>query len=584
MDVADEDSIYQKLASTRHPTTMRRLNNANRFDKTICMFMDWCQQGDVTFAEFFLKDCKANPNQCAIDGRFALGVAAETGQLHVCKMLVEKYGADPYFTNSAGETAVHRLAYHCGGHVDVLEWFAETKGFESLLTAPRKDGWTVGHLAAQYCKDDLIKWLASKDEKYLSVKTPNGLDALQIATNNLLRQQRGTPSYAPHKATFDVLTARTRENSKKALGTWNWKNATKQLFFAIRTQHHFNVDRVERLILDKGVNVNFFNDGRSSPLFNAILRDDVKLLKRFVEEFGADPWMKSECGITAASCAMLSPAPNAPKIIKYFLEMPDLDVRQTVCNDTSMEGFTLAHLAAKRNDIEALMILSNRGADLVAKSTFNFTPLELANLENAADAIRFLKRWPQQKQQTKFDQQDQNTLKRLAAAEAQRQKASEDELKRDKQMSDVLYQDVRRFMLAKYAERQQEIKQKGNDFFVKNDFGNAIELYTKAIAEDPKNLAAAPIFSNRSFSYFNLGKFEEAYRDGKLAIETDPKWAKGYLRCGQAAAKLSKTAEAISLVEKFMELDPNAKSEEVVVKLLNELKEKFTAESETSLD
>lgn len=72
-----------------------------------------------------------------------------------------------------------------------------------------------------------------------------------------------------------------------------------------------------------------------------------------------------------------------------------------------------------------------------------------------------------------------------------------------------------------------ELKQKGNQSFSKQEYTEAIEFYTQAIAVCPMEHT---LFSNRSISYSKLGKFIEALADANRCIELKPNFARGYLR------------------------------------------------------
>jgi tetratricopeptide (TPR) repeat protein len=51
----------------------------------------------------------------------------------------------------------------------------------------------------------------------------------------------------------------------------------------------------------------------------------------------------------------------------------------------------------------------------------------------------------------------------------------------------------------------------------------AIEWYTKALAEDP---SAHAVHTNRAAAYFNTSQLDEALADAQRAVHLEPKWTK----------------------------------------------------------
>jgi stress-induced-phosphoprotein 1 len=78
-------------------------------------------------------------------------------------------------------------------------------------------------------------------------------------------------------------------------------------------------------------------------------------------------------------------------------------------------------------------------------------------------------------------------------------------------------------------------REKGNDFFKKNQFPDAVKCYTEAIKRnpsDPRN------YSNRAASYAKLMALPEAEKDCDEAIKLDEKFIKAYIR--KAAIQFTK--------------------------------------------
>ena len=70
-------------------------------------------------------------------------------------------------------------------------------------------------------------------------------------------------------------------------------------------------------------------------------------------------------------------------------------------------------------------------------------------------------------------------------------------------------------------------KELGNAAFKAQDFNKAVEHYTEALQATPNEHT---ILGNRSASYHNLKKYDQALEDGLRCVELKPDWAKGYLR------------------------------------------------------
>ena len=97
-------------------------------------------------------------------------------------------------------------------------------------------------------------------------------------------------------------------------------------------------------------------------------------------------------------------------------------------------------------------------------------------------------------------------------------------------------------------------KEKGNKFTKEGKYKEAMECYTKAIENYPKD----PIFfTNRSLMHYNLSEFDEALEDAEKAILIKPDNAKAYLRKGKALEEKGKNKEALDAYKLGLEKDKN---------------------------
>lgn len=116
-------------------------------------------------------------------------------------------------------------------------------------------------------------------------------------------------------------------------------------------------------------------------------------------------------------------------------------------------------------------------------------------------------------------------------------------------------------------------KTKGNEAFKANNYKEAIDWYTKAIAVDPYCEAAGALYSNRAASWQYLHSYSKALEDANLCIKVRPTWLKGYYRKGMALQSLGSFEQARKAYEEVLRIEEG--NEEVMEKLReieNELK------------
>lgn len=68
-----------------------------------------------------------------------------------------------------------------------------------------------------------------------------------------------------------------------------------------------------------------------------------------------------------------------------------------------------------------------------------------------------------------------------------------------------------------------EAKAKGNAYFTKQQYPEAIEWYSKAIKADPND---STFYSNRCAAYMGINKFNEALQDAEACVKLQPNWVK----------------------------------------------------------
>ena len=93
-------------------------------------------------------------------------------------------------------------------------------------------------------------------------------------------------------------------------------------------------------------------------------------------------------------------------------------------------------------------------------------------------------------------------------------------------------------------------KEEGNKLFVKRNYKEAIEMYTKAI----EKASTAAHYTNRALCYFKLQQWLMAIEDCRRAIEIDPHSVKAYFFLGQSLGELNHFDEAIVHLKQAHEL------------------------------
>jgi stress-induced-phosphoprotein 1 len=101
-------------------------------------------------------------------------------------------------------------------------------------------------------------------------------------------------------------------------------------------------------------------------------------------------------------------------------------------------------------------------------------------------------------------------------------------------------------------EKAEEEKEKGNEFFKKGDFSNAIKHYTEAINRNPDD---PKLYSNRAACYTKLAAFDLGLRDCDMCTKLDEKFIKGWIRKGKILQGMQQPSKALAAYQKALEID-----------------------------
>ena len=97
-------------------------------------------------------------------------------------------------------------------------------------------------------------------------------------------------------------------------------------------------------------------------------------------------------------------------------------------------------------------------------------------------------------------------------------------------------------------------KARGNSAFQAKKWGEASDLFTKALEFDPTDHI---FWSNRSAAFAEQDHFENALRDAHYCVYLKPDWGKGFSRLATALYNLGRYPECLKAVESGLRVDPN---------------------------
>jgi DnaJ family protein C protein 7 len=106
--------------------------------------------------------------------------------------------------------------------------------------------------------------------------------------------------------------------------------------------------------------------------------------------------------------------------------------------------------------------------------------------------------------------------------------------------------------------KQEDLKEKGNEAYKKGSSAEAIKIYTEAIELDAHNkILLSTLYANRGLAYLKQKKYTEALDDCNKAIEYNEKYVKAFLRRGDIRIQMGDFEEAVRDYQQARQLDPH---------------------------
>ena len=252
-----------------------------------------------------LLDKRVNVDRSTTDGKTALHLAAEVGQVSILTMLI-KAGSDrnKRIRNSSGNTALHGAA--ATGNVQVVESLIRQ---ECNTTISNANGETALHLAASQGHDAIVKLLIKTKVSVTAAAKGDRLQALHLAAKaghshavkTLLEAKANIESRTREGETaLHLASGFGRKSVVRELLVQNAQvdalgpNATIPLHLAAAAGQ----EAIVQMLLEKGANIDARTNDGMTPLHIAALYGRLEVVQVLVDN-GADMGLGNGQGETA---------------------------------------------------------------------------------------------------------------------------------------------------------------------------------------------------------------------------------------------------------------------------------------------
>lgn len=121
-------------------------------------------------------------------------------------------------------------------------------------------------------------------------------------------------------------------------------------------------------------------------------------------------------------------------------------------------------------------------------------------------------------------------------------------------------------------------KIRGNEYLQRKEYQKAIEMYGKAIEEDPKE---GVYYANRALAYMKIDDYKHAESDINLAVQCSPKYVKAYLRRAAIHRHNGKYTEAKNDYKVVLQLESHNQE---AIDGIKAIEKEFTVEQKLEKD
>ncbi|XP_065335612.1 serine/threonine-protein phosphatase 6 regulatory ankyrin repeat subunit B-like [Cloeon dipterum] len=305
---------------------------------------------------------KERLNRCDNEGRTALHLAAESGNVDLVELLLEN-NADLTHADKVGRTALHFAAE--SGNVDLVEWLLKNN---ADLTQMDMKGKNAIHYAIK--NEKMLRFLNKKNGDLLKQRTKYGDTTLHLALNlgfndaQFFTQHLALERYRGETEEITLWIIKQVDDT-----VLNAKNDSGETPLLLACQRRFW--RVAELLLSRNVEVNVSNRSGKTAMHYAAEYVNLYLLK-LLHEKGVDLTLTDNKGKNALHHAA---AEGNLSLVKHLLEKGvDLTLRDN-------QGMNALHHALE--NFEVVLFLHEKNNELLGQ-----------RLQNGDTALHFaLKTW-----------------------------------------------------------------------------------------------------------------------------------------------------------------------------------------------
>ncbi|XP_046994257.1 transient receptor potential cation channel protein painless-like [Schistocerca americana] len=298
------------------------------------------EEGNVAVLDCLLEDESVDINAQDRDGVTPLMLAVEAAELDCVERLLARSDLEAGKVDARGRTVLHyaALAAPTDDGVDCLRQLLERRDLHPAV--PDAEGHKPADVAADLQVRQMLEEACSRRSPPLLVRQKRSM---------LISQQT-----SPWQRYFDLLVIGDYESFIKDID---------------------ELGEEGREILDN-------KSGQYTLLQFAVIRGQCEVVKALLDK-GADPNCigvsdkhASPPLVMASFIASKGKDSVAKKIITLLLQTERTDV-----NASNVRGYTALHFASRNADLNTVVELLNRGANMRAKSSFGEYPLSAANVD-----------------------------------------------------------------------------------------------------------------------------------------------------------------------------------------------------------